>query len=559
MSVFVPRLKAPSTTDKNWIDTAHGGKNMCMTIRYDTGSVLPNCTGYAWGRFMEILGSTPRLSRGNAGRWYLYTSDGYQRGSKPRLGAVACWSHYISGVEQAGHVAVVEKIDSDGTITLSHSGWKENAMYSPTNSGHWWLSTGRAPNYLNWSGYTFQGFIYCPSISSDTDTEIQDPLSRFLANASNRVGLQWKNDSSSDFVYQMFKSAASPSPLISESYSVFEFAKKCYSSSYGKWNRGPYLSSQYTPKSGDVVFFRYTRNKAFSDVAYRAESCGVVWSCKKDSVYVIEVYKNTQEVILSKYGVSSNTILGYYHPNWESINCDPDSFWASQDDTKTIFDETFDKEDAALRRVIYINRNSEPSIYLRSSEDSPTSVINYTSGLASVIGAVNSLNRGSNISVDSSKLNNNARIIFDILLKNDYTIAAAVGILANIKSESNFRPSAVGDNGTSFGICQWHLGRGTNMKAFCGSNWANNLSGQVEYLMHELQTSYVYSTRTLEPMLKQPNTEDGCRACADIFVRTFEIPGNIEAQSLRRQSNASEIWNTLIMQYSSSSNERYSV
>lgn len=151
---YTPRLTAPSTTDKNYLHTSAGGKNSCILIK--GGSVLPNCVGYAWGRFMEILGSTPKLSRGNAENWYGNTGDGYQRGKTPKLGAVICWAKGKAGVSSdgVGHVAVVEQINSDGSIVVSQSGY---------NSKRFWTST--IPKGYARNGYTFQGFIYNPAVS----------------------------------------------------------------------------------------------------------------------------------------------------------------------------------------------------------------------------------------------------------------------------------------------------------------------------------------------------------------------------------------------------------
>ena len=39
---FVPRLDAPSTDDKRWINKGYGGYNPCIPI-YGGPSVLPNC------------------------------------------------------------------------------------------------------------------------------------------------------------------------------------------------------------------------------------------------------------------------------------------------------------------------------------------------------------------------------------------------------------------------------------------------------------------------------------------------------------------------------------
>ena len=94
---------------------------------YQAGFGLPNCTCYAWGRFWEICEyygnkNKPRLSTGNAVDWWYYTQDGYQRSQKPELGAVAVWANaYNNG--QPGHVAIVEKINSDGSIVTSNSNY----------------------------------------------------------------------------------------------------------------------------------------------------------------------------------------------------------------------------------------------------------------------------------------------------------------------------------------------------------------------------------------------------------------------------------------------------
>lgn len=164
---YVPRLKAPKKTDLNWIHVTKGGKNKCILIKGN--SVLPNCVGYAWGRFMEILGKQPKLSLGNAELWWGNRADGYERGSTPRLGAVICWRKGVAGnpYDGAGHVAIVEKIYKDGRLKISQSGY---------NSKRFWTSI--VPPDFSRAGYVFQGFIYNPvvpakeSSSKKTNEEI---------------------------------------------------------------------------------------------------------------------------------------------------------------------------------------------------------------------------------------------------------------------------------------------------------------------------------------------------------------------------------------------------
>lgn len=148
---FVPRTTAPSLTNPYWIKTTYGGYNRCILINETTGSVLPNCVGYAWGRFLEENGLTDcNLSRGDARNWFGHTSDGYQRGQTPKLGAVICWDNPSSG----GHVAIVEKIYDNGKILTSNSAYNGTRFYMKTLS---------PPNYYMGSAYIFQGFIYPPN------------------------------------------------------------------------------------------------------------------------------------------------------------------------------------------------------------------------------------------------------------------------------------------------------------------------------------------------------------------------------------------------------------
>lgn len=160
MSVtFQRRLTAPSSTNKYYIKTTKGGYNRCIQIKPD-GSVLPNCVGYAWGRYCEEQNiHNCRLSRGNAENWYGY-NDGYARGNTPKLGAVICWHSTRSG----GHVAIVEKINNDGSILTSNSAYNGSRFYLKT--------LYRSNNYYMGRAYTFQGFIYPDTDFVDPDTPI---------------------------------------------------------------------------------------------------------------------------------------------------------------------------------------------------------------------------------------------------------------------------------------------------------------------------------------------------------------------------------------------------
>lgn len=157
---FSPRLNAPSYSSSYWYSA---------NPFYQSGYGLPNCTCYAWGRFYEISGARPKLSLSNAENWYGY-HDGYGRGNTPKLGAVICWRRGRAGygADGAGHVAIVEKINADGSIVTSNSAWKGTRFY---------LKTLKPPYYSMGSAYSFQGFIYNPAVSSAEAYAPQDGVS----------------------------------------------------------------------------------------------------------------------------------------------------------------------------------------------------------------------------------------------------------------------------------------------------------------------------------------------------------------------------------------------
>ena len=132
---------------------------------YQAGYGLPNCTCYAYGRQYEITDIKPtNLSTGDAGEWYPHAvSIGDNVGQTPKLGAVLCMTY-----EPSGHVAIVEKINSDGSIVISQSAYDGTYFWTET--------TYPANNYLpEWalskSGIKFQGFIYLDkNYSPDTPT-----------------------------------------------------------------------------------------------------------------------------------------------------------------------------------------------------------------------------------------------------------------------------------------------------------------------------------------------------------------------------------------------------
>lgn len=161
MSNFRPRTTPPDPSDLRWIsdDERFGGYNRCIIINSATGLVIPNCTGYVHGRWMEESGTTEcPLSVSNAANYYGYTADGMPRGSEPQLGAVICFSTGQGG--QPGHVAIVEEIIDADTIVTSDSNFGHEYFVMRTR----YRSLGW--NFWSGSDLVFQGFIYNPNLKN---------------------------------------------------------------------------------------------------------------------------------------------------------------------------------------------------------------------------------------------------------------------------------------------------------------------------------------------------------------------------------------------------------
>ncbi|GEM_PF-3223561 len=89
------------------------------------------CTDYAWSRRPDLQGTV----RGNAGTWYNNAkANGLAVGQAPQEGAVV-----VTGESGWGHVGVVEKVNSDGSYTISEQNYKGFGVVSqrnmPANSG----------------------------------------------------------------------------------------------------------------------------------------------------------------------------------------------------------------------------------------------------------------------------------------------------------------------------------------------------------------------------------------------------------------------------------------
>lgn len=158
--MFTPRLTRPEAGNKYYIRRASGGYSTAIIGKPADKDcdVLANCVGYAVGRFHEIAQrpAFDLLDAVNAENIFANAEQhGRKTGSKPALGALIVWQKgaTLSGADGAGHVAVVEQIAEDGTITTSESEYGGRAFV---------VRTYKSP-YAYAAGYKLLGFVYQPS------------------------------------------------------------------------------------------------------------------------------------------------------------------------------------------------------------------------------------------------------------------------------------------------------------------------------------------------------------------------------------------------------------
>lgn len=167
---------------KYYIRQANGGLNGAVagcvgsTGRPDpTANVLANCVGFANGRFNQIINDPDLRGINKSFKYQLVCNaenfiesakkQGLKISKTPTLGGIMVWQKgpTLNGYDGAGHVAVVEQINSDGSIITSESAWNGFIFkrVSRTNSnGRWGMA----------DGYKFRGCIINPSVKTNSVT-----------------------------------------------------------------------------------------------------------------------------------------------------------------------------------------------------------------------------------------------------------------------------------------------------------------------------------------------------------------------------------------------------
>lgn len=138
-----------------------------------------------------------------------------------------------------------------------------------------------------------------------------------------------------------------------------------------------------------------------------------------------------------------------------------------------------------------------------------------------------------NAAADENATGERSKYIQQKLMSMGFTASAAAGVVGNLIQESGLRTDAIGDNGTSGGLAQWHNERWEALKRFAaarGKDWTD-LDTQIEFLAEEMRTSYADTYAKMQ-------SAELPEIAGQIMTDEYEKPDSASANYAQRQANA---------------------
>ena len=562
------------------------------------GPQLTNET-YAWCRSCEIMNQYCTLHKGLAEQWYRCDEDGYERNMAPTVGSVMCF-----GGGDSGYVCIVEDVTPDGITTseVTREGtWQ--SIERTKRYGSWNFDDYIFQGFIHNPGV---GTKALDESALETFLRIaEEKVGSDKSWVCEKLNLAKQNGWSAAFVTACSAEAGSSlNIVIPNTISCSSIGSIGVLRDMGEWLPGPAQGESAFPEVGDIVLFR--RNKYSDKVnTYVADGAGIVTQIDASSFTAVEGVNSNNLVTQNTYQNNNRTISGYFRPKWEQIDGTTESVIQYRS-VQGLYTEGVRREDACAREVGYMSTSYKPSINPSGIRLSAVNYTGLLQGMYSVFGTQMATSDATNAELIVDFWTNSVKSYYqDELLDNGSGLAktmkagytsyldpltggqislkgagsvlsaddisalatinvnvdqnrswayhylkgkalptpVVIGILANIEGESHFNTAAVGDYGTSFGICQWHNNRGANMKNFVGADWATNLQGQLDFLLQEFYSSY---RSVKDAMMQSSDNLMGACQCTDIFVRRFEVPANVDSVSETRQGYAKSLWESLV-------------
>jgi hypothetical protein len=241
-------------------------------------------------------------------------------------------------------------------------------------------------------------------------------------------------------------------------------------------------------------------------------------------------------------------VRSYYNFPWTYVlrypggsDDDDDDDDTLEDKWASLYDTENTREDAIVREVGYIDNKNKPSI---NTSNIKLSVINYTSTLSDVFDiVVDTYKQIDTKSYNLDTLGSKPRECFEFFIDNGLLASAAIGILANIRYDSNFDASKSDTKSKTYGLCRWSGERSDNMKSTVGKQWKTNLTGQLIFLWYELE--YTFNLSILSKLKTIKNNKLGCQEAAEIFCSNFGVATVNESNIAKRKEQAATYWDKI--------------
>jgi len=126
------------------------------------------------------------------------------------------------------------------------------------------------------------------------------------------------------------------------------------------------------------------------------------------------------------------------------------------------------------------------------------------------------------------------RVVYDFLVQQGVSSDSALGILANIQTESKFKPGAIGDGGTSGGLFQHHAGRFHALEMF-----ANSVAGTY---WTDWKTQVLFALQEAKQLKINLQATDPKAATREWMVK-FERPGDQSEANIQRRIDNLSLFN----------------
>lgn len=128
-AIYAERQRLAAASNENYIDGSSGYPYSSINSPDPWMFLTRQCTSYVAWNWNILKGKSwynTRPGSGSAWNWPALASDqGYTVSSTPRVGGIVSWNK--TSVIPYGHVAIVEKVNSNGTIDVSEYNWIQYA------------------------------------------------------------------------------------------------------------------------------------------------------------------------------------------------------------------------------------------------------------------------------------------------------------------------------------------------------------------------------------------------------------------------------------------------